>query len=149
MPPPPADLTESASVQPQASLPVPLPAPVSRVDLTHGDCIAGMAALPAASVDLIIADPPYNIGVQGSAWDTVPNYLAWCTEWLKQCVRTLRPGGSLFLYGSPAKLWICHLKLLADQLGLEFKQHISWVYKQGGDSRLKGMTSYSVRMEHV
>ena len=42
------------------------------------------------------------------------------------------------------------LKLLAaDELGLAFVQHISWVYKQGGDSRLKGMLAYSVRMEHL
>ena len=32
---------------------------------------------------------------------------------------------------------------------MDFKQHISWVYKQGGDSRLRGMTQYSVRMEHL
>ena len=37
-------------------------------------------------------------------------------------------GGALFLYGSPAKLWICHLKLLAAQLGLDFKQHISYAH---------------------
>ena len=109
-----------------------------------------MSALPSGSVDVVIADPPYNIGVAGSAWDTVPDYLAWSAKWLQQCARILRPGGSLFLYGSPAKLWICRLKLLAaDVCGLEFKQHISWVYKQGGDSRLTGMTMYSVRMEHL
>ena len=115
----------------------------------HGDCVEGIAALEAASVDLVIADPPYNIAVQGSEWDTVPNYLAWSRKWLEASVAALRPGGSLFIYGSPAKLWICHLKILAAELGLEFKQHISWVYKQGGDSRLKGMTAYSVRMEHL
>ena len=42
-----------------------------------------------------------------------------------------------------------HTQLLAASLGLDFKQHISWVYKQGGDSRLKGMQAYSVRMEHL
>ena len=163
--------------------PPPRPAPPATrglsapVDLVHGDCVAGMSKLPSGSVDLVIADPPYNIGVQGSAWDTVPNYLSWCTQWLREAVRVLRPGGALFIYGSPAKLWICHLKLLAAELGLDFKQHISWVYKQGGmprtehhcraclrrahaahvclsamrpgDSRLKGMSAYSVRMEHL
>ena len=108
-----------------------------------------MASLPDGSVDVIIADPPYNIAVQGSNWDSVPDYLAWCTKWLQESKRLLRPGGQLFIYGSPQKLWICHLKLLAASLGLDFKQHISWVYKQGGDSRLKGMTQYSVRMEHL
>jgi site-specific DNA-methyltransferase (adenine-specific) len=123
--------------------------PTQPVELKHGDCIDGMAALPPSSIDLLIADPPYNIAVQGSAWDTVPDYMAWSRRWLAESARVLRPGGALFIYGSPAKLWICHLKLLAAELGLEFKQHISWVYKQGGDSRLKGMTAYSVRMEHL
>ena len=69
---------------------------------------------------------------------------------MAQAVRVLKPGGSLFIYGSPAKLWICHLKLMAaEEFGLNFMQHIAWVYKQGGDARLTSMTSYSVRMEHL
>ena len=109
-----------------------------------------MRALATGSIDLVIADPPYNIAVQGAAWDTVPEYLNWSRTWLAEAARVLRPGGSLFIYGSPAKLWIARLKLIAaDECGLEFKQHLSWVYKQGGDARLKGMVTYSVRMEHI
>ena len=96
----------------------------------YGDCVEGIRNLPPSSVDLVIADPPYNIAVQGSAWDTVPDYLSWSAKWLEASMAALRPGGSLFIYGSPVKLWICHLKILAAQLGLEFKQHISWVYKR-------------------
>lgn len=58
---------------------------------------------------------------------------------MAQAVRVLRPGGALLVYGSPERLWICHLKIIAaEELGLDFKQHISWVYKQGGDSRMRG-----------
>ena len=85
-----------------------------------------MAALASGSVDLVIADPPYNIGVQGEGWDQLDDYMRWSRVWLKECVRVLRPGGALFLYGSPAKLWLCRLKLLAaDELGFAFVQHIS------------------------
>ena len=100
------------------------------VKIVHGDCIEGIRQLPPSSVDLVIADPPYNIAVQGSAWDTVPDYLHWSAGWLKASIAALRAGGSLFLYGSPAKLWITRLTLLATELGLEYKQHISWVYKR-------------------
>ena len=100
------------------------------VRLVHGDCVEGIRQLPPSTVDLVVADPPYNIAVQGSAWDTVPDYLAWSAGWLKASMAALRPGGSLFIYGSPAKLWIDRLKLLAAELGLEYMQHISWVYKR-------------------
>jgi modification methylase len=34
-------------------------------DIITGDCLAAMAALPAASVDLVFADPPYNLQLSG------------------------------------------------------------------------------------
>ena len=43
----------------------------------------------------------------------------------------------------------CSKILCADEFGLDFKQHISWVYKQGGDSRTNKMVKYAVRMEHL
>ena len=54
----------------------------------------------------------------------MPDYLNWSEGWLRASVAALKPGGALFIYGSPCKLRICHLKLLAASLGLEFKQHI-------------------------
>ena len=122
----------------------------ANISLTHGDCVEGMKQLAAASVDLVIADPPYDIGVGKAAWDTVPNYLKWSRTWIAECVRVLKPGGALMIYGSPEKLWICHLKIMcAEEFGLDFKQHISWCYKQGGDSRMNNMVKYAVRMEHL
>lgn len=127
-----------------------MPARTTSPRVVLGDCVRGMRALADGSVDLVIADPPYNIGVQNSPWDKVPEYMSWSRQWMAEAARVLRPGGALFLYGSPVKLWIDRLKLVAaDELGLEFVQHISWVYRQGGDSRLTGMLRYAVRMEHL
>jgi DNA modification methylase len=39
-------------------------------EVREGDCIAGMAAMPAESVDAICSDPPYGISLMGSTWDT-------------------------------------------------------------------------------
>lgn len=140
----------AAAVAPQLAIPAQsLVLGDQSVQLENGDCVAGMRRLPTGSVDLAIADPPYNIAVQGSAWDTVPNYMAWSAQWLNECARVLKPGGSLFIYGSPEKLWISRLKIIAaDTCHLDFVQHLSWVYKSGGDARMKGMNKYSVRMEH-
>lgn len=41
-----------------------------RVTLHHGDCIEVMASLPDASVDAVVADPPYALGFMGRSWDT-------------------------------------------------------------------------------
>ncbi len=122
----------------------------ANLSVTHGDCVEGMKRLASTSVDLVIADPPYDIGVGKAAWDSVPHYMQWSRTWLAEAVRVLKPGGALMLYGSPERLWISRLKIMcADEFGLDFKQHISWVYKQGGDSRMNNMVKYAVRMEHL
>lgn len=56
------------------------------------------------SVDLIFADPPYNIGKRyGEFVDRWPNdedYLQWCVGWLDCCLRKLKPTGALYLMSS-------------------------------------------------
>lgn len=125
----------------------------------NGDCVIGMSELQSESADLIIADPPYNIQVgacqksqkrKKAEWDTIPDYMEWSRQWMREAVRVLKPGGQLLLYGSPEKLWIARLKLMAvDEFGLDFMQHVSWIFSQGGDARLVGMIKYAVRMEHL
>ena len=66
------------------------------------DCIVGMKKMPDNSVDMIIADPPYNIGKDfGNKSDkqTMENYLKWCDEWINQSIRILKPSGTLYIYG--------------------------------------------------
>ena len=66
------------------------------------DCINGMKKLKAESVDIIIADPPYNIGKDfGNDSDKMPmqDYVKWCKKWIKQCLRVLRSNGTMFIYG--------------------------------------------------
>ena len=63
--------------------------------LHHGDCLEVMAALPDASVDAIVTDPPYGLGFMGKAWDDLPPGLPWARE----CLRILKPGGHLLAFG--------------------------------------------------
>ena len=66
------------------------------------DCIIGMQGLPTESADIIICDPPYNIGKDfgnDSDKQTMTAYLDWCDQWIAQCMRVLKPSGTLYIYG--------------------------------------------------
>ena len=82
-----------------------------------GDCIAAMNALPEASIDLIFADPPYNLQLKGQLhrpdnsqvdavddhWDqfsSFAEYDAFTRAWLKAARRLLKPNGAIWVIGS-------------------------------------------------
>ena len=54
------------------------------------------------SVDIIICDPPYNIGKDfgnNSDKQDMDDYFKWCDDWIKECFRILKPNGTLYIYG--------------------------------------------------
>src|SRR5947209_14081598 len=82
-----------------------------------GDCIAELARLPAACVDLVFADPPYNLQLQGDlkrpddsrvdavddAWDKFASFAAYddfTRAWLLACRRVMKPNATLWVIGS-------------------------------------------------
>src|SRR6266446_4183023 len=85
--------------------------------ILHGDCVAEMAKLPAESVDLVFADPPYNLQLQGDLkrpddsrvdavdddWDKFASfeaYDAFTRAWLIACRRVMKPNATLWVIGS-------------------------------------------------
>ncbi len=68
----------------------------------HEDCITGMKKIQSDSVDIIICDPPYNIGKDfgnDSDKQKMDEYLLWCDIWIGECLRILKPQGTLYIYG--------------------------------------------------
>lgn len=68
--------------------------------LYQGDAIKWLRSLKSESVDLIFADPPYNI--KKAEWDTFDSqqvYVDWSLEWIEQAERVLKPDGSLYVCG--------------------------------------------------
>lgn len=66
------------------------------------DVILGLKLIPDSSVDVIVCDPPYNIGKEfGECKDQMPleEYVTWCNEWIVECMRILKPEGSFYVYG--------------------------------------------------
>ena len=65
------------------------------------DALAGLARIPDASIDLILTDPPYNLGKDygnGSDQQSVEAYLAWTEEWINAVLPKLKPNGSLYIF---------------------------------------------------
>lgn len=73
-----------------------------RQDVIHGDTLTILPSLQTDSAQIIIADPPYNIGKDfGNDSDKQPmeEYLKWSENWIKECLRILKPNGTMFIYG--------------------------------------------------
>lgn len=123
---------------------------MKRARLHHAKAEEGIASLEEGSVDLVLGDPPYAIGLSGAEWDKVDRYMDFAERWLSQCVRCLRPGGGLLVYGSPCRIWMARMTiLLVDKLGMEHVQDMPWCYLQGGDARMENMKQYAVRHERL
>ena len=91
-------------IQMTKTLPNPVPEVVTQKTqlIIHDDCIKKMKEMEADSVDIIICDPPYNIGKDfgnDSDKQEMDKYLNWCDEWISECIRILKPKGTLYIYG--------------------------------------------------
>jgi site-specific DNA-methyltransferase (adenine-specific) len=73
--------------------------------LFNDDCLSVLPLIKDERVDAVFADPPFNIGkYYGKRVDdskTAITYVHWCHSWINECIRILKPGGSLFLYNLP------------------------------------------------
>ncbi len=94
--------------------------PVSRIPANQiliGDCLEELRKLPDESIDLVFADPPYNLQLDGDLlrpnntkvdgvdndWDkfaSFADYDRFCRAWLQECQRVLKPNGAIWVIGS-------------------------------------------------
>ena len=99
--------------------------------LLQGDILEKIKEIPDNSIDLAIADPPYNIGVNygtryydNKDWD---KYIDWCGEWINLTFQKLKNGGSFYLINYPKQSAYLQVKYL-DKL-LDYKKTIRWCYE--------------------
>lgn len=85
------------------------------------------------SIDLIFADPPYNIGKNFNGrqdkWNSDREYLEWCYEWLKLCITKLKDTGSLYVMTATQNMPYFDI-FLRDKL--EILSRIVWYYDSSG-----------------
>src|SRR3989344_4920601 len=108
--------------------------------LYHGDCISILSQLTANSIDMIFADPPYNLSNNGfslhagkrvsvnkGAWDKSKGFkddYNFHHKWLDACKRVLKPEGTLWVSGTYHSIYQCGHAL--QSLGYHILNDISW-----------------------
>jgi site-specific DNA-methyltransferase (adenine-specific) len=101
--------------------------------LFQGDCLDLLPTLQDHSVDLVFADPPFNLGKEyGKGINDTrqsEDYLGWCRSWLKECTRVLTPGGAIFVYNIPR--WNIEVGHYLRDFGLIFRHWIAIDIKFG------------------
>jgi len=124
---------------------MPRTRPARRWQIRHADCLKALPKLPTASIDAVITDPPYGIGINSISWDRpttlnpVPGrrkktdhrvaFQAFCAQWTGECLRVLKPGAHLASFASPrtAHLLACGL----EEAGFELRDMLMWIHSQG------------------
>jgi len=106
---------------------------MSNVDIIAGDALVELGKIESGSVDIIVADPPYNLGKDyGNNRDVqgFDDYLAYSKNWLRQAQRILKPSGTLYVF--MGFRFISYLYDILDrELQMFFNSWIVWHYTQG------------------
>ena len=101
--------------------------------LHQGDCIKGLSQLEQGSVDLVFADPPFNIGYDYDLYEdrkSADEYLAWSRQWAEAVKRVLKPSGTFWL--AIGDDFAAELKVLLQRdLGFCCRSWVIWYYTFG------------------
>ncbi len=103
------------------------------IDIILGDCLQELKKIGDNSVNLIVADPPYNVGKDyGNKSDKqdFDDYIAFTKKWLNECYRVLKKDGTIYIF--IGFRFISYLyQILEKDLEMNFVNWISWHYTQG------------------
>ena len=99
-----------------------------------GDAIDALTTqIPDGSIDLVFADPPYNIGKNFNGrkdrWPSDEAYLSWSYQWLELCVSKLKPNGSLYVMTATQNMPFFDIFL---RQHLNILSRIVWAYDSSG-----------------
>lgn len=132
--------------------------PLKTNTIVHGECVEEMKKISNDSVDLIIADPPYNLSKGGAwkwdnsvqlhgmggnwnkvmeGWDdySIEAYIAFTKEWLSEAKRILKPTGSMWIFGTYHNIGI--INVICQMLNIEIINEVIW-YKKNAFPNLAG-----------
>lgn len=105
---------------------------IERNRVYETDCLEVLKSLPDASVDLIIADPPY-FRMKGNfdfIFQSASEYLEWCLSWIAECYRVLKLTGAFYCWGSCQMIDKLSVHVL-DKFGWIKQNLIVWNFSTG------------------
>lgn len=113
-----------------------------------GDALTHLCSFETATFDSVVTDPPYGIAAHGGMLGQVSanygergthsrgyadndpaRYQQWCTSWLTECLRVLKPGGHMVCFGGPPT--IHRLTCAAEDAGFEVRTQLAWIHRPG------------------
>jgi len=103
-----------------------------------GDCIEIMKQLPSNSIDLIFADPPFNIGIKYNNYNdnlSYEEYCTWLEEWIKETYRILEKTGSIYI--AIGDEFAAETNIILKKTGFYFRNWLIWYYTFGQNQRKK------------
>lgn len=107
-------------------------APLAANQIHQGDCIERLGQIQPGSIDLVFADPPFNIGYSYDVYDdqqSHADYLRFCRDWISGIYRTLKSDGSFWL--AIGDEYAAELKLLSQEIGFTCRSWVIWYYTFG------------------
>jgi len=103
-----------------------------------GDCIKIMKELPPNSVDLVFADPPFNIGIKYDKYNdnlSYEEYYKWSENWIAETYRILKKAGSIYI--AIGDEFASEINIILKRTGFYFRNWIIWYYTFGQNQRKK------------
>lgn len=108
-----------------------------------GDCLDVLGKLSSGCADLIVADPPYNIGYKYDHYHDSQkheDYCAWSKKWMLACKRVLSAKGAIYV--AIGDDYAAELRIISREIGLTLRNWIVWHYTFGQNTKKKFARSH-------
>lgn len=116
-----------------------------RLDQVHlADCVDLLDSLGPETVDLVFADPPFNIGYDYDVYEdrrSDDSYVEWCSAWMARVKRVLVPDGTFWL--AIGDEYAAELNVAAKRLGFHLRSWVVWYYTFGVNCKQKFTRSHA------
>jgi len=112
--------------------------------LVSGDCIEILRGAEKQSVDLVFADPPFNIGYKYDVYEdkkAYEDYYQWTHDWMEACVGVLKSTGSFWI--AIGDEYAAEVRVIGRKIGLNLRNWVIWHYTFGQATKFKFARSHA------